>query len=121
MNTEVTPEQIAFYRENGYVVFDDFLTPEELEVWRKAVDEAVADKVFYEQVFIQRINLWNDHAKMKELMFDARLGKMMADLAGVDGIRIWHDQALIKPAWGNPTGWHLDNPFWSFTSRDSLS
>lgn len=135
MNTEVTPEQIAFYRENGFVVFDDFLTPEELEIWRKYVDEAVAqredflmatrdaraDKVFYEQVFIQRINLWNDHAGMKELMFDARLGKMMADLAGVDGIRIWHDQALIKPAWGNPTGWHLDNPFWSFTSRDSLS
>ena len=37
-------------------------------------------------------------------MIDDRLGKMAADLAGVDGIRIWHDQALIKPPWGNPTG-----------------
>ena len=24
-------------------------------------------------------------------------------LAGVDGIRIWHDQALFKPPFGNPT------------------
>ena len=37
-------------------------------------------------------------------------GQMAADLAGVEGIRIWHDQALIKEAWANPTAWHLDNP-----------
>jgi ectoine hydroxylase-related dioxygenase (phytanoyl-CoA dioxygenase family) len=28
---------------------------------------------------------------------------------------------LIKPPWGNPTGWHLDNPYWSFYSRDAIS
>ncbi len=135
MNTEITPEQIAFYRENGFVVIDDFLTPEEVEIWRQYVGEAVdqregrlmagrdemADKEFYEQVFIQRINLWNDHEGMRKLMLDPRLGKMAADLAGVDGMRIWHDQALIKPAWGNATGWHLDNPYWSYSSRDTLS
>ena len=49
-------------------------------------------------------------------MLDERLGKMAADLAGVEGIRIWHDQALIKEAWANPTAWHLDNPYWSFPS-----
>ena len=135
MNHHINEAQINFYRKNGFVVIDDFLDAAELETWRRHVGEAVAQRGrrkladgsrieeddYYARVFAQRINLWNDHAGMRELMFDERLGKMAAELAGVDGIRIWHDQALIKPAWGNPTGWHLDNPYWSFSSRDAIS
>src|SRR3546814_13723575 len=58
---------------------------------------------------------------MEQLMTDERIGKMAADLAGADGIRIWHDQALIKRPWANPTSWHLDTPFWSFSDRRALS
>ncbi len=54
-------------------------------------------------------------------MFDERLGKMAAELADVDGIRIWHDQALIKKPWANPTSWHLDTPYWSFSDKRALS
>ena len=135
MNSDLTAEQIAFYRDNGFVVIDNFLTPEELEEWRRSVDESVAQRAdrkladgrfregdsYYDKVFIQRINLWNDHDGMRKLMLDPRLGKMATDLAGVDGMRIWHDQALIKQPWGNPTGWHLDNPYWSYSSRDAIS
>jgi ectoine hydroxylase-related dioxygenase (phytanoyl-CoA dioxygenase family) len=135
MKSEVTPEQITFFQDNGYVVLEDFLTPDELETWRQYVDEAVAQREdrkladgrmksgdsYYDRVFVQRINLWTDHAGMRELMLDARIGKIAADLAQVDGIRIWHDQALLKGPWGNPTGWHLDNPYWSFSSRAAIS
>jgi ectoine hydroxylase-related dioxygenase (phytanoyl-CoA dioxygenase family) len=76
---------------------------------------------YYRNVFIQRINLWQDNEPIRKLLFDRRLGKMAAELAGVEGMRMWHDQALIKQPWGNPTGWHLDNPYWSFSSRDSVS
>ena len=135
MNHTIAAEQISFYQENGYVAIHDFLSPTELEIWRENVGEAVANREdrkmgdgsmleednYYARVFTQRINLWTDHAGMRKLMIDDRLGKMAAELAGVDGIRIWHDQALIKPPWGNPTGWHLDNPYWSFYSRDAIS
>ena len=135
MNDKITDEQIAFYQQNGFVAIDDFLDADELEIWRRHVDEAVArrgkrkladgsameEDNYYARVFAQRINLWTDHAGMRQLMLDARLGEMAAQLAGVDGIRIWHDQALIKPPWGNPTAWHLDNPYWSFYSRDAIS
>lgn len=139
MNTALTQAQINSYQENGFIVIDDFLTPSELEHWRAVVDEAIAARGktklagregeekwqagdgYYDKVFVQRINLWQDHEAMRELMFDAQLGKMAADLAGTEGIRIWHDQALIKQAWGNPTGWHLDNPYWSFSSRQAIS
>lgn len=46
---------------------------------------------------------------------------MLCQLEGQPGFRVWHDQALIKEPFGNPTAWHLDNPYWSFHSRHALS
>ena len=136
MNTTVTQEQIDFYRANGFIVLHDFLTPEELETWREAVDGAVRRRgerrqlhhkdnkykgTYYDYIFVQRVNLWMDSPEVRRLILDPRLGKLATELAGVDGMRIWHDQALIKQPWANPTGWHLDNPKWSYSSRDTLS
>ncbi len=143
MNTEITPTQIDFYQENGYIIIEDFLSTEELESWRHAVSEAILerngqkipgksgktgeedginkDSEYLAKVFDQLINLWQTSEKMKEIMFNSQIGEMAAKLAGVDGIRILHDQALIKQPWGNPTSWHLDTPFWSFSDRRALS
>jgi ectoine hydroxylase-related dioxygenase (phytanoyl-CoA dioxygenase family) len=134
MNTNISHEEVEFYRKNGYVVMHDFLSQEELQEWRDAVTDAVTDRgqqrilgqmgkpnEYYENVFVQRVNLWQDNPKVRKLMLDARLGKIAATLAGVEGIRIWHDQALIKKPYANPTAWHLDNPYWSFYSRDALT
>lgn len=136
MKTRISQQQIDAYRENGFVIIKDFLTPEELERWRTAVDAAIdargqerilgrqeklADDAYYNNVFIQRVNLWMDNEPIRNLILDSRIGRMAARLAGVDGVRIWHDQALVKQPWANPTGWHLDNPYWSFHSRDAIT
>jgi ectoine hydroxylase-related dioxygenase (phytanoyl-CoA dioxygenase family) len=143
MKYQITEEQTAFYQENGFIVIEDFLSPDELEHWRSAVMEAVnerggrkmpgkdvkvgeddginEDAEYFGKVFDQLLNLWQTNDKVKELMFDERIGEMAAKLAGVDGIRIWHDQALFKRPWANPTAWHLDTPFWSFSDRKALS
>lgn len=135
MRSELTQAEIESYRENGFVVIHDFLTDNELEAWRDAVGEAVETrgearlpgeegKKFAgsdSAVFKQRLQLWMDHDKVRALMLDERIGKMAADLEGVDGIRVWHDQTLIKMPWGNPTSWHQDNPKWSFTSDHAVS
>lgn len=134
MRTQLQAAEIEHYRENGFVILEDFLTPDELEEWRTAVMEAVEERGdvripgfqgdsggFYGRVFLQRVNLWQTSVRMKALMLDERLGRLAAELAGVDGIRIWHDQTLIKGPWANPTAWHLDVPYWSFSSRDALS
>jgi hypothetical protein len=67
--------------------------PDRKEVYGKGDD---ADKEYYDNVFDQLINLWKDNEKIRQIMLDERLGKMAAQLSGADGIRIWHDQALIK-------------------------
>ena len=143
MNTAITPLQVDFYQSNGYIIIEDFLNAGELEIWREAVKGALEerkgqkipgksatiseddginnDSEYFSKVFDQLINLWQTNDKVKELMFDQRIGKMAATLAGVDGIRIWHDQALFKRPWANPTSWHLDTPFWSFTDPKALS
>lgn len=143
MNTTLTEEQIESYRTNGFLVLDNLLSSEELAEWRIAVTQAVQerngkkmpskdikqgendgineDEEYFGKVFDQLLNLWQTNDRVKKLMFDERIGKMAADLAGWDGTRIWHDQALIKKPWANPTAWHLDTPFWSFSDRSALS
>ena len=54
-------------------------------------------------------------------MYDARLGRFAATLADIEGIRIWHDQALIKEPLANPTSFHRDVPYWSFDSHEAIS
>jgi len=143
MKNQLNNEQIQFYQNNGFIVIEDFLSPEELEHWRKAVTTAVEerggikipgkdiktgeadgineDADYFAKVFDQLLNLWQTNEQVKKLMLDQRIGKMAAQLAGVDGIRIWHDQALIKRPWANPTAWHLDTPFWSYSDRNAIS
>ena len=136
MKNLLSNAQIESYNENGFLAIEGFLDACELELWRTATDDAVAQRLldrkgmtnqnsdpadYYKQVFTQCIRLADSHAGMHELIFDPRLGEVAGTLAGIDGIRIWHDQALIKPPYGNPTAWHLDDPYWSFSSRDAIS
>jgi len=143
MKHQLTTAQIESYRSFGFLVIENFLSEDELERWRKAITAAVKERAgikipgkeirigeadginedadYFGKVFDQLLNLWQTDKDVKEIMWDERLGKMAAQLAGVDGIRIWHDQALIKRPWANPTAWHLDTPFWSFSDRNAIS
>lgn len=149
MKTELTADQVATYSEQGFLVVEDFLSPEELENWRTSTQNAVDERLeaasraakdmlpdhavtttltnqadpdsYYAQVFIQCLKLAETSDAMREIIYDPKLGKVVATLAGVPGIRVWHDQALFKPPYGNPTAWHLDNPYWSFYSPQAIS
>ena len=134
MNTQLTDTQIDFYRQNGFLVIDDFLVDTELASWRQAVDEAVTQCMnrddthhnqrggdgYYKHVFVQCVNLWKTSEKIKQLVLKPRLGKLAADLAGVKGIRLYHDHALVKQAWANPTNFHVDNPYDPFYSHQAI-
>ena len=143
MNTKLTQNQINSYRKNGFLVIEDFLDQNELMHWLDVFTNAInkrsgqkfpdrgiksgeedninEDADYFGNVFDQLINLWKTDEEMKKLILDERIGEMACELAGVDGMRVWHDQALVKKPWANPTAWHLDTPYWSFSSRDALS
>lgn len=67
------------------------------------------------RVLSQHVNLWQTDGRVRDLVLDPRLGRIACELADVGGVRIWHDQTMFKPAWGEPTGWHTDSPVFSFT------
>jgi ectoine hydroxylase-related dioxygenase (phytanoyl-CoA dioxygenase family) len=143
MNTLLSDAQVLAYQKDGHLLIEDFLSADELSIWRTAVTEAIEQRGgrkmpygdikvgeddginkesdYYGKVFDQLLNLWQTNDKVKQIMLDEKLGKMAATLAGCSGIRIWHDQALVKRPWANPTSWHLDTPFWSFSDRRALS
>src|ERR1700761_5702462 len=102
MKTQITEQQIADYRENGFLLIEDFLNKEELETWRAAVTEALEerggrklpgketktgeddginkDADYFGKVFDQMLNLWQTNDKVKQLMLNKGIGKMAADL-----------------------------------------
>ncbi|NQU40691.1 MAG: phytanoyl-CoA dioxygenase family protein [Lentisphaerae bacterium] len=138
MNTELNQEQTDNYQRDGFIAHRGLLSADEVSELKVAVLEAVGsmgkrkvagggrnmvagEDEFYDQVFTQRLNLWRINDTIKRYMLNSRIGAMMCALEGVEGFRVWHDQALIKEAYDNPTGWHLDNPFWSFSSRHAIS
>lgn len=143
MKCELSSQQIQSYEDNGFIVIENFLSPDELDIWRTAVTNAVGERAgikipgkniktgeadginedsdYFAKVFDQLLNLWQTSEVIRQIMLDERLGKMTAQLSGADGMRIWHDQALIKRPWANPTAWHLDTPFWSFSDRRAIS
>jgi phytanoyl-CoA hydroxylase len=129
----LTEEQIQFYRQNGFVQLDDVVTGIDLERMRSAITGAVeeeihgdtrvfSDKTAYEQIFIQRINLWTRHARLREFMLSRRFANIAARLSGYQ-VRIFHDHALYKEArTGVRTPWHQDAHYWPHQQKhDQLS
>ncbi len=134
MRTEVSAGQIEQFREWGFLVIEGFLDARELQVWREVTEEAmrlrltgstlnnqIDPETFYAQVFTQCLNLKDIHPGMAQLVFDERLGRLAGTLAGVDGVRVWHDQALVKGPYANHTAFHLDDPFWAFYSHQAVN
>jgi ectoine hydroxylase-related dioxygenase (phytanoyl-CoA dioxygenase family) len=134
MRTTITQDEIDRYRRDGFVLMPDFLSPEELDEWRGVTERGVAARLrlddelsnagtddYYRAVFTQVSGLIRLEPRMAELLLDPRLGDVAAALTGVAQMRLWNDQALFKPPWGNPTAWHLDAPYWSFDDRRALT
>lgn len=134
MNMSLTASQIEHFQSQGFLVLENFLTPDELARWRGTVDEAVEQRLtersgrtnlgsdeFYKNVFTQALRLADTHAGIKDLVTDPRLGEVAATLTETEGVRLWHDQALIKQPYGNQTAWHRDTPYWAVHSRNTVN
>jgi ectoine hydroxylase-related dioxygenase (phytanoyl-CoA dioxygenase family) len=137
INQEVTErvseEQIAFYRQNGFVQVDNVLTADELEELREYMEETMAtngdravqtgkDGGAYAKVLNQRVNAWRDHGGMAKFSLHSRFARMAMDLIGAQGVRLFHDHVLWKmPGDSLPTPWHQDLVKWPMHETGALS
>lgn len=116
----LNPENIFQYRRDGFIQINDVIVGADLDRLRNAVEQAVSDEPprmnstggAYEQIFIQKVNLWQRHPKVREFVHCRRFANLAARLSGF-AMRLWHDQALFKePKTGAKTPWHQDTHYW---------
>lgn len=81
----------------------------------------LAARSVYQQAFLQEPNVWQRRDDIRPLVFSPRIGRLAADLLGVDAVRLYHDQALVKEAGGGRTPWHCDQFYWPVATDRPLT
>lgn len=128
---EVSPEQIKRYRQDGHVLLRHILSPEEVAVWRPRIvntalghnteNRPLEERDTHGKAFLQTFNLWELDADARAFVLARRFAKIAADLLGVDGVRVYHDQALFKEPGGGPTPWHQDQYHWPLDTTNIVT
>ncbi len=119
---DVTAEDIAAVQANGHVSLRGVLSPAEAAAYRAALLDATSvveplvptpeEGEVYRKAFRQHTNLWKASDAAARFVHAPRFARIAAELLGVDGIRLYHDQALFKEPGGGHTPWHQDMHYW---------
>lgn len=127
----LTQDQIESYRQNGYVKLKDVLSADVLAHYGAEITRVVhalntqtlpvEERTTYAQAFLQIGNLWEHSEVVKTFCMSKRLGRIAAELMGVDGVRMYHDQALFKEPSGGFTPWHADQFYWPLANNNSVT
>jgi ectoine hydroxylase-related dioxygenase (phytanoyl-CoA dioxygenase family) len=75
----------------------------------------------YGKAFLQIMNLWARDEAVRRFVCARRFARIAADLMGVKGVRIYHDQALYKEPGGGRTPWHQDQYYWPLDTDKTIT
>ena len=128
---QITNEQISFFEENGFIKIKNVLHPETVQYMNDTISAEVKrlntqhlpmeQRDTYGKAFLQIMNLWTKSDLIKEIVFSKRLAKMASDLLRVNGVRMYHDQALFKEPSGGHTPWHADQYYWPLSNDKTVT
>lgn len=128
---QLSPEQVDFYRKNRFIKLKNVFDAETLAQYNEVISRQVEkqntvttkleDRDTYGKAFLQLFNLWRENDDVKTFVFSKRLAKIAADLMEVDGVRMYHDQALFKEGGGGITPWHADQYYWPLSSDKTVT
>jgi ectoine hydroxylase-related dioxygenase (phytanoyl-CoA dioxygenase family) len=123
----VTPAQVEQYKRDGHVLLRGVASQDELDYFRPLITDLVHEIARTRDVnvrledssmlFAQVTNVWRQSAAIREFIFAKRFARIAAGLMGVHGVRLYHDQALIKDPGGSPTPWHKDHYHWPLATH----
>jgi ectoine hydroxylase-related dioxygenase (phytanoyl-CoA dioxygenase family) len=130
--TSVPLEAVAEdFRRDGHCVVRALASASEVAAIRPAIEAAAArrtagvapleERDTYGKAFLQAMNLWRLDEAIASFVFDPRFARTAATLMGVEGVRLYHDQALIKEAGGGPTPWHQDQRYWPLDTSHTIT
>ena len=127
----LSAEQINFFRQNGFVKLKNVLSAEAIAYLNTTISDEVKrlntqhlplkERDTYGKAFLQIMNIWTKSGPVKEIVFSKRFAKIAADLLGVSGVRLYHDQALYKEPGGGITPWHADQYYWPLANDSTVT
>lgn len=128
---ELSLEQIEFFQKNRFIKLKQVFDQETITYFNEAIGKRVAlmnkehtpleQRSTYGKAFLQLFNLWREDEIVKEFVFSKRLAKIASDLMQVNGVRIYHDQALFKEGGGGITPWHADQYYWPLETDKTVT
>ncbi len=128
---QVEAEQVKSFQRDGHILLRHVASPSEVEDYRTPITLAVKqlntqnkplnERDTYGKAFIQISNIWESHENVRRFVLARRFAKLAADLMGVSGVRIYHDQALFKEPGGGHTPWHQDQIYWPLDTTNTIT
>jgi len=127
----ITPEQTAQYARDGHMILRHVASSEETAAYRTVIGDAVkrlnketrplGERDTYGKAFLQISNIWEFDEAVSRFTLARRFARIAAELMGVDGVRIYHDQALYKEPGGGHTPWHQDQIYWPLDTANTIT
>jgi ectoine hydroxylase-related dioxygenase (phytanoyl-CoA dioxygenase family) len=127
----LSQDQVSHYQRDGHIFLKNVASEDVVNEVRPRivgiVDETakagetqgrISD---YSKMFTQMTNVWTRDASIKEFILARRFAQIAADLMGVKGVRLYHDQALVKEPGGKPTPWHQDYYYWPLATEHTIT
>lgn len=128
---EVDPSCVTEFQEKGHTVVRGLASAAEVEAYRPLIHEATMEHAYdkrpleerdtYGKAFLQAANLWRRSELVRRFTLSRRFARVAAELLGVDGVRLYHDQALFKEAGGGRTPWHQDQHYWPLDTDRTIT
>lgn len=110
------------FRADGHAVVRGLASRRDVDAYRPLIGRAVREVAQrrdpqgriddYSRLFTQVTNIWRLGEDTKRIVFARPFAAAAARLLGVPSVRLYHDQALFKPAGAARTPWHQDRYYW---------
>ena len=127
----LSESQIDQYQNDGYIKLKDVFDEDTLHHYGDVFMELVEtynkqhtpleQRDTYGMAFLQISNLWVQDDRAKTFAFSKRLARIASELMQVQGVRMYHDQALFKEPGGGFTPWHVDQFYWPLSNSNSVT
>ena len=127
----LSPDQVAAFRRDGFIRLKQVFSAETLARYGEEITRAtlayapeqlpLEERSTYGKAFLQVPNLWRRDEAARRFVFGKRLAGIAARLLEVEGVRLYHDQALYKEAGGGFTPAHCDQAYWPLASDRSIT
>jgi len=128
---ELDRATVESFRSLGHTVVRGLASASSVASVKPLIDEAtevrrwdrrpLEERDTYGRAFVQAANVHQHHEDIARFALSARFARVAAELMGVPGVRLYHDQALYKEPGGGFTPWHQDQVYWPLDSDDTIT